>query len=139
LSIIIFETFYHAINTQDECIQLSRLIALLTWAPSCFVYSKASNCHDSALLFHLLCIFIYLKHIDYNKMSKYIQKVEKYSFFISRSVKCVTRTTKVDNSVLPEPEIFSFITRFLLKNRVFLHLKRINHNNFSTTKKKEKI
>ena len=37
---------------------------------------------------------------------------------------------KVDNSVLPEPEIFSFITRFLLENRVFLHLKRINHNNF---------
>ena len=59
-------------------------------------------------------------------MSKYIQKVEKCSFLISRSVKCVTRTTKVDNSVLPEPEIFSF----LLENRVFLHLKRINHNNF---------
>ena len=72
---------------------------------------------------------MYLKHIDYNKMSKYIQKVEKCSFLISRSVKCVTRTTKVDNSVLPEPEIFSFITRFLLENRVFLHLKRINHNN----------
>ena len=72
-----------------------------------------------AKTFHLLCIFISLKHIDYNKMSKYIQKVE-----------CVTRTTKVDNSVLPEPEIFSFITRFLLENRVFLHLKRINHNNF---------
>ena len=80
--------------------------------------------------FHLLCICISLKHIDYNKMSKYIQKVEKCSFRISRSVKCVTRTTKVDNSVLPEPEIFSFITRFLLENRVFLHLKRINHNNF---------
>ena len=59
-------------------------------------------------------------------MSKYIQKVEKCSFLISRSVKCVTRTTKVDNSVLPEPETFSF----LLENRVFLHLKRINHNNF---------
>jgi hypothetical protein len=41
-------------------------------------------------------------------------------FSDSRSVKCVTRTTKVDNSVLPEPEIFSFITRFLLENRVFL-------------------
>ena len=68
-----------------------------------------------------------MKHIDYNKMSKYIQKVEKCSFLISRSVKCVTRTTKVDNSVLPEAEIFSFITRFLLENRVFLHLKRINH------------
>jgi hypothetical protein len=63
-------------------------------------------------------------------MSKYIQKVERYSFLISWSVKCVTRTTKVDNSVLPEPEIFSFITRFLLENRVFLHLKHINHNNF---------
>jgi hypothetical protein len=36
---------------------------------------------------HLLCIFIYLKHIDYNKMSKYIQKVEKCSFLITRSVK----------------------------------------------------
>ena len=80
--------------------------------------------------FHLLWIFIYLKHIDYNKMSKYIQKVERCSFLISRSVKCVTRTTKVDNSVLPEPEIFSFITIFLLENRVFLHLKRLNHNNF---------
>ena len=44
---IIFETFYHAINTQDECIQL------LTWAPSCFVYSKASNCHDSALNYNI--------------------------------------------------------------------------------------
>jgi hypothetical protein len=32
-------------------------------------------------------------------MSKYIQKVEKCSFLISRSVKCVTRTTKVDNSL----------------------------------------
>ena len=63
-------------------------------------------------------------------MSKYIQKVEKGSFLISRSVKCVTRTTKVDNSVLPEPDIFSFITRFLSENRVFLYLKRINHNNF---------
>jgi hypothetical protein len=80
--------------------------------------------------FHLLCIFIYLKHIDYNKMPKYIQKVEKCCFLISRSVKCVTRTTKVDNSVLPEPEIFSFITRFLMENHVFLHLKCINHNNF---------
>ena len=39
MSIIIFETFYHAINTQDEYIQLSRLIDLLTWAPSCLVYS----------------------------------------------------------------------------------------------------
>ena len=47
-------------------------------------------------------------------MTKYIQKVEGCSFLISRSVKCVTRTTKVDNSVLPEPEIFSFITRFFL-------------------------
>ena len=46
LSVIIFETFYHAINTQDEYIQLSRLIDLLTWAPSCLVYS---NCHNSAL------------------------------------------------------------------------------------------
>ena len=81
--------------------------------------------------FFIYCVFfISLKHIDYNKMSKYIQKVEKCSFLISRSVKCVTRTTKVDNSVLSEPEIFSFITRFLLENRVFLHLKRINHNNF---------
>jgi hypothetical protein len=80
--------------------------------------------------FHLLCIFIYLKHIDYNKMLKYIQKVERCSFLISRSVKCVTRTTKVDNSVFPKPEIFSFITRFLLENRVFLHLKLKNHNNF---------
>ena len=80
--------------------------------------------------YHLLCIFIYLKHIDYNKMSKYIQKVERCSFMISRSVKCVIRTTKVDNSVFPEPKIFSFITRFLLENRVFLHLKRLNHNNF---------
>jgi hypothetical protein len=52
-------------------------------------------------------------------MSKYIQKVEKCSFLISRSVECVTPTTKVDNSVLPEPEIFSFIMRFLLENRVF--------------------
>ena len=80
--------------------------------------------------FHLLCIFIYLKHIDYNKMSKYIQKVERCSFLILRSVKCVIRTTKVDNSVLPEPDIFSFITRFLLENRAFFNLKRINHNNF---------
>jgi hypothetical protein len=63
-------------------------------------------------------------------MSKYIQKVERCSFLISMSVKCVTRTTKIDNSVLPEPEIFSFITRFLLENRVFLHLKRVNHNNY---------
>ena len=55
-------------------------------------------------------------------MSKYIQKVEKCSLLISRSVKCVNRTTKVDNFVLPEPEIFSFITRFLLENRVFLHV-----------------
>jgi hypothetical protein len=46
LSVIIFETFYHAINTQDEYIQLSKLIYLLTWAPSCLVYS---NCHNSAL------------------------------------------------------------------------------------------
>ena len=30
MSIIIFETFYHAINTQDEYIQLSRLIDLFT-------------------------------------------------------------------------------------------------------------
>ena len=37
---------------------------------------------------------------------------------------------KMCNPVLPEPEIFSFITKFLLENRVFLHLKRINHNNF---------
>jgi hypothetical protein len=44
--------------------------------------------------------------------------------FPVRSVKCVTRTTKVDNSVLPEPEIFSFITRFLLENLVLFHLKR---------------
>ena len=43
-------------------------------------------------LFHLLCIFIYLKHIDYNKMSKCIEQVERCSFLISRSVKCVTRT-----------------------------------------------
>ena len=83
-----------------------------------------------AKTFHLLCIFISLKHIDYNKMPKYIQKVEKFSFLISSSVKCVTRTTKVDNSVLPEPDIFSFITRFLLEKRVFLHIKRIYHNNF---------
>jgi hypothetical protein len=82
-----------------------------------------------AKVFHLLCIFIYLKHIDYNKMLKCNQKVERCSFLISRSVRCVTRTTKVDSSVLPEPEIFSFITRFLVENRVFLHLKRINHNN----------
>ena len=75
-----------------------------------------------------------MKHIDYNKMSKYIQKVEKCSFLISRSVKCVTRSTKVDNSVLPELEIFSFITRFLLENRAFLHLKRINDNNFGYEK-----
>jgi hypothetical protein len=54
-----------------------------------------------------------------------------YNLCVLRSVKCVTRTTKVDNSVLPEPEIFSFITRFLLENRVFLHLKRINHNNLN--------
>jgi hypothetical protein len=67
-------------------------------------------------------------------MSKYIQKVEKCSFLISRSVKCVTWTTKVDNSVLPELEIFSFITRFLLENRAFLHLKRINDNNFGYEK-----
>jgi hypothetical protein len=56
--------------------------------------------------------------------------VDLGAFMFSRSVKCVTRTTKIDNSVLPEPEIFSFITRFLLENGVFFHLKRINHNNF---------
>jgi hypothetical protein len=67
---------------------------------------------------------------SFNKMSKYIQKVEKCSFLISRSVKCVTWTTKVDNSVLSELEIFSFIMRFLLENRVFFHLKRINHKKF---------
>ena len=43
MSVIIFETFCH---TQDEYIQLLRLIDLLTWAPSCLVYS---NCHNSAL------------------------------------------------------------------------------------------
>jgi hypothetical protein len=48
-------------------------------------------------------------------MSKYIQKVERCSFLISRSVKCVTRTTKVDNFFLPEPEIISFITRFFIQ------------------------
>ena len=53
MSVIIFKTFYHAINTQDEYIQLSRLIALLTWVPSCFVYSKASNCYDSALNYNI--------------------------------------------------------------------------------------
>ena len=50
MSVIIFETFYHAINTQDEYIQLSRLIDLLTWAPSCLVYS---NCHNSALNYNI--------------------------------------------------------------------------------------
>ena len=64
-----------------------------------------------------------MKHIDYNKMSKYIQKVEKCSFLISRSVKCVTRTTKVDNSVLPEPEIFSFITGFFIGKPCIFTLK----------------
>jgi hypothetical protein len=44
------ETCYHAINTQDEYIQLSRLIDLLTWAPSCLVYP---NCHNSALNYNL--------------------------------------------------------------------------------------
>jgi hypothetical protein len=38
-----------------------------------------------AKVFHLLCIFIYLKHIDYNKMLKCNQKVERCSFLISRS------------------------------------------------------
>ena len=71
-----------------------------------------------------------MKHIDYNKMSKHIQKVEKCSFLISRSVKCVTRTTKVDNSVLPEPEIFSFIMRFFIGKPCIFTLKRINHNDF---------
>jgi hypothetical protein len=33
-----------------------------------------------------------VRAIDYNKMSKYIQKVERCSFLISRSVKCVTQT-----------------------------------------------
>ena len=72
-----------------------------------------------AKTFSFIVYFIYLKHIDYNKMLK----VKRCSFLISRSVKCVTRITKVDNSVLPEPEIVSFITRFLLENRVFFHLK----------------
>ena len=80
-----------------------------------------------AKTFFIYCVFLYTWNTEYSKMSKYIQKVERYSFLISRSVKCVTRTTKVDYSVLSEPEIFSFNTRFL---RVFLHLKRINHNNF---------
>ena len=31
--------------------------------------------------FHLLCIFIYLKHIDYNKMSKYIQNLKNAVFW----------------------------------------------------------
>jgi hypothetical protein len=35
-------------------------------------------------------------------MSKYIQKVERCSFLISRSVKCVTLTRKVDNFVKGE-------------------------------------
>jgi hypothetical protein len=36
--------------------------------------------------------FIVYFYIDYNKMSKYNQKVERCSFLISWSVKCVTRT-----------------------------------------------
>jgi hypothetical protein len=59
-------------------------------------------------------------------MKKFLQNIVKL-----KKISCVTRTTKVDNSVLPEPEIFSFIMRFLLENRVFFHLKRIS-SKFST-------
>ena len=109
---------------------ISRLVKCVTRTGNLLLLISSLILRCFAKLFHLLCIFIYLKHIDYNKMSKYIQKVERCSFLISRSVKCVTRTTKVENSVLPETKIFSFITRFLLENRVFFHLKHINHNNF---------
>jgi hypothetical protein len=50
MSVIIFKTFYHAINTQDEYIKLSRLIDLLIWAPTCLVYS---SCHNSALNYNI--------------------------------------------------------------------------------------
>ena len=70
-------------------------------------------------LFHLLCIFIYLKHIDYNKMSKCIEKVERCSFLISRSVKCVTRTGNllllISSLILPcFAKTFSFIVYFYI-------------------------
>ena len=69
--------------------------------------------------FHLLCIFIYLKHIDYNKMSKYNQKVERCSFLISRSVKCVTRTGNllllISSLILRcFAKTFSFIVHFYI-------------------------
>ena len=50
------KTFYHAINTQDEYIQLSRLIDLLTWAPSCFVFF---NCHKCIELQYIFIKFQY--------------------------------------------------------------------------------
>ena len=77
----------------------------------------------------LLCNFIYLKHIDYNKMSKYIQKVERWSFLISRSVKCVTRT---GNLLLL---ISSLILRCFAKKfhllYIFIYLKHIDYNKMS--------
>ena len=50
MSVIIFETFYHAINTQDEYIQLSRLIDLLTWAPSSSSSSRQKCTHTWVLI-----------------------------------------------------------------------------------------
>jgi hypothetical protein len=72
-SVIIFETFYHAIiNTQDEYIQLSRLIDLLTWAPSCLVYS---NCHNSALNYN-----IHLSNYSKVKKNVLIEIIMIYTF-----------------------------------------------------------
>jgi hypothetical protein len=48
--------------TQDEYIQLSRLIDLLTWAPSCLVFF---NCHNSALNYN-----IYLLNSSMSKVKK---------------------------------------------------------------------
>jgi hypothetical protein len=75
-------------------------------------------------------------------MSKYIQKVERCSFLISRSVKCVTQTTKEDNSVLPEPEIFitcnyeidKFTVQINCNKQVIVHFKYIHLQNLSVLK-----
>ena len=55
----------------------------------------------------------------YNKMSKYIQKVERCSFLISKSVKCVTRTGNllllISSLILPcFAKTFSFIVYFYI-------------------------
>ena len=67
-----FLSCYHAINTQDEYIQLSRLIDLLTWAPSCLVYS---NCHNSALNYN-----IHLSNYSKVKKNVLIEIIMIYTF-----------------------------------------------------------